>query len=246
MQHLVNFFFVLTVLISTDVIAQTQSDTRFVLEGTVYDDRSQPIPFANVALYADSQVVTGGTTGFDGEFKINVLAKSVDRISKIRISSVGFIAFEDSINLVAYNPKRFILQTGDFMEEVIVRPQTFICRTGKRDTTGLKKRNAEIELRNKYPFYWLKGTVLDSASKEPIESAILRFGAKGGRLMFNWLTAKNGVYSYRIPSSEMRNVYEIKIEKEGFKTDIILLGEANFKDSVVTTNFHLTAEKGLK
>lgn len=61
------------------------------IQGTVSDDRSEPIPFANVSLLNEGEIVTGSTTDFDGVFKLkNISAGMYD----LKVSSVGFTSQE--------------------------------------------------------------------------------------------------------------------------------------------------------
>lgn len=62
-------------------------ETVYMTEGTVMDGKTkEPIPFANVVVLKDRKQVMGTTTGFDGNFKLEL----EDGTYEILISSIGY------------------------------------------------------------------------------------------------------------------------------------------------------------
>lgn len=57
------------------VVQQKKSDKAIVVEGKVYDEKGNPLPFVNIlALAADSSFITGNVTEEDGSFRLPAIA----------------------------------------------------------------------------------------------------------------------------------------------------------------------------
>ena len=83
MQRKVLFIF-LASLISSAIFGQSGS-----LKGTVKDqDSNEPIPFCNVSIQQNGNIVTGGQTDFDGNYHIKPINPGV---YDVKISYVGYI-----------------------------------------------------------------------------------------------------------------------------------------------------------
>ena len=106
----------ISVFAATNALAQTGT-----IQGTVIDDSGQPIPFANVSVEQAGAIVTGGTTNFDGVYKIKALKPASNYF--VKASSVGFqpagrsgvVVSSDEIVYVD-----FTLNTGVKLEEVVI------------------------------------------------------------------------------------------------------------------------------
>src|SRR5687768_3446779 len=57
------------------------------LKGTVKDGAGAPVPFANVAVYRGSQLITGGVANIDGEYSIKPITSGT---YEVEFSSVGY------------------------------------------------------------------------------------------------------------------------------------------------------------
>lgn len=88
--------------------------------GTVMDTEGTPIPFANISIEQEGQTVTGGTTDFDGIYKIKGLAPGS---YSVKASSVGFspemktgvVVVSEQISVVD-----FALKAGVKLEQVVI------------------------------------------------------------------------------------------------------------------------------
>jgi outer membrane receptor protein involved in Fe transport len=91
------------------------------IRGTVVDDKGLPVPFANVSVEQAGAIVTGGSTDFDGVFKIKALKPASNYY--VKASAVGFspagrngvVVSSDEIVMVD-----FTLTTGVKLDEVVV------------------------------------------------------------------------------------------------------------------------------
>ncbi|MFT4680750.1 MAG: hypothetical protein ACI9YU_000581 [Flavobacteriales bacterium] len=91
------------------------------VQGTVVDDKGEPIPFANVAIEQAGTIVTGGTTNFDGVFKIKALKPASNYY--VKATSVGFTPAGRSGVVVSSDEivkVDFTLSTGVKLDEVVV------------------------------------------------------------------------------------------------------------------------------
>ncbi|MBX7182848.1 MAG: carboxypeptidase regulatory-like domain-containing protein [Bacteroidia bacterium] len=70
MRNKILFILTLTVVLAGQVFGQNGTGT---LKGTVKDNKGEPVPFANVAVKLNGNLVTGGTTDFDGIYTIKSL-----------------------------------------------------------------------------------------------------------------------------------------------------------------------------
>jgi hypothetical protein len=100
------------ILLPVEVKAQdslTKADSVVVnqnsywIEGTITDkENGESLPFVNVVIMQNGKQITGGTTNFDGEFKIEV-AKSLldtnDHSLELKISNVGYQKKEKIVEL---------------------------------------------------------------------------------------------------------------------------------------------------
>jgi hypothetical protein len=70
MRNKILLIFSITAFIAGQVFGQNGTGT---LKGTVKDNKGEPVPFANVAVKMNGNLVTGGTTDFDGLYTIKSL-----------------------------------------------------------------------------------------------------------------------------------------------------------------------------
>ena len=91
------------------------------IQGTIVDDKGLPVPFANVSIEQAGAIVTGGTTNFDGVYKIKSLKPGSNYY--VKASSVGFSPAGRSGVVVSSDEivrVDFTLTTGVKLDEVIV------------------------------------------------------------------------------------------------------------------------------
>lgn len=92
------------------------------IQGTIIDDKGQPIPFANVSIEQAGQVVTGGTTNFDGVYKIKALRPGSNYL--VRASSVGYTAealSDVKVSSDQITKVNFTLTYGIKQQEVVIK-----------------------------------------------------------------------------------------------------------------------------
>lgn len=75
-----------------------QAQKAPVIQGHVFDEKGQPLAFANVAVYRGSLKTTGGSTKLDGKYSI-VLPDTGTYM--IKVSYVGFAMIKKDIHLQA-------------------------------------------------------------------------------------------------------------------------------------------------
>lgn len=91
------------------------------VQGTVKDDKGEPIPFANVVVMQAGQQVTGASTDFDGQYKIKALKPGSDY--SIVVSVVGFTAQEKRGVVINSSKQTFVdfeMAAGVKLDEVVV------------------------------------------------------------------------------------------------------------------------------
>ena len=60
------------------------------LTGTVINDNGEPMPFANVILFFNDDVITGTSTDFDGNYKIELDKSYINKEFKLEVDFVGY------------------------------------------------------------------------------------------------------------------------------------------------------------
>lgn len=91
------------------------------IQGTVIDDKGQPIPFANITIEQAGQVVTGATTNFDGVYKVKALRPGEYLVTA---GSVGYQSEARSgvrVSAEQITTVDFTLKYGIKLQEVVVQ-----------------------------------------------------------------------------------------------------------------------------
>jgi len=107
-------------IISSLGVVKAQIGTG-TIQGTIKDDKGEPVPFANVVVMQAGQQVTGASTDFDGIFKIKSIKPGNDYV--VKASSVGFTAQEKRGVVVKADQIVYVdfgLSAGVTMDEVVV------------------------------------------------------------------------------------------------------------------------------
>jgi hypothetical protein len=121
---------IFTLLLFISSFAQAQTG---LVKGVLTDTKNAPLPYSNVAVYqsSDSSLVTGSTTGAEGQFNINVGYGDY----YLKISAVGFSSYlSKRITINANNPTIYFseikleedVQLMDAVEVKAMRPQVIV------------------------------------------------------------------------------------------------------------------------
>lgn len=141
---------------------------RFNISGVVLDDIEEPLPYVNVVLYKDAEVITGVTTDFDGKYSFTVppgqYTVKYDYVGFTSIIKTGIIVDEKDIQI-----NDVIMSSQD----VLLKPIIYLYPEEKTEVTV--KLNYAGELLFTYPKYpeegWTctaypDGTLIDENNKE--------------------------------------------------------------------------------
>lgn len=80
-------------LTMTDSVGVNQKS--YLVKGVITDkEDGELLPFVNVMIYQNDKQISGGTTNFDGEFKIEIPKSKVDANAKNVVLKVAFIGYE--------------------------------------------------------------------------------------------------------------------------------------------------------
>ena len=124
------------------------------LRGTVKDGAGQPIPFANVAIYRGSQLITGGVADIDGEYSIKpITAGTYDvefsavgyqktKVTGVEISGLGKITFLNN-SLSQGGELKAVVVDGSKLKPLVAADQTVQGQEFDRDQ-GLKNPSRDV------------------------------------------------------------------------------------------------------
>ena len=112
--------FTLSLLITFATAAVAQNGTG-TIKGTITDDKGEPVPFANIGVKMNGNLITGATTDFDGVFSIKALqpGKYDVEASYTGFQSQMIKGFQVIVNKVS--EANFKLSSGINLKEVVVR-----------------------------------------------------------------------------------------------------------------------------
>ncbi len=86
-----------------------QMNAQDTIKGKIFDEKNKPIPFANVIIKYEGNIIAGGSTNFEGEFIIispkNKTSKSVG--NTLEVSYVGYAVYRSEIFHVTNSVKDF-------------------------------------------------------------------------------------------------------------------------------------------
>jgi len=139
-----------------------QNGSKGSLQGSVSNNKGEPVPFANAVLYSlpDSSLVTGAASDADGNFNINNLNEGKYYVT---IQSIGFASHTISDITISSGNKNVNL--GSTTLQISTQQLNDVVITGKRSTltfeNGMKVLNVGSDITN------LGGTAVDAVKKLP-------------------------------------------------------------------------------